>query len=85
MLGRACVFSNLATILFDTAGFVAADNVAVADCSLAQAPVADDAIVKDVGLGVEAITLADKLKADVDRPVIVTVCPEDSPWLFNVL
>ena len=42
-------------------------------------------MVKDVGLGVEAITLADKLKEDVDSPVIVTVFPEDSQWLFNVL
>jgi hypothetical protein len=41
--------------------------------------VAEDAIVKDVGLGVEAITLDDKLKADVVRPVIVTVCPDDRP------
>jgi hypothetical protein len=47
--------------------------------------VADEAIVKDVGLGVEAITLEDKLKAAVERPVIVTVCPEENPWLFNVL
>ena len=46
---------------------------------------ADEAIVKDVGLGVEAITLEDKLKEDVERPVIVTVWPEENPWLFNVL
>jgi hypothetical protein len=79
LLGKACVFSNLAIILFETAGLVAADKVAVAVCSLDHAPVAELATVKDVGVGVEAITTEDKLNAAVDKPVTVTVCPETKP------
>jgi hypothetical protein len=65
--------------LFDAAGFVAAERVAVPDCSLAQVPVAEFATVNEVGVGVDAITTEDKLNAEVDSPVIETVCPELNP------
>ena len=37
------------------------------------------ATVNDVGVGVEAITAEERLKADTDKPVTVTVCPVVNP------
>jgi hypothetical protein len=73
LLGKECVFSNLATILFDTAGFVGVESVAVPAWDVAQVPVAEFNTVKDVGLGVELINTEEMLNADVVNPVTVTV------------
>ena len=85
MLGKECVFSNLATILFETAGFVGAESVAVPVWDLAQVPVAEFSTVKDVELGVELINTDERLNWDVVNPVTVTVWPDVNPWLDEVL